>query len=246
MKEMTIGKRPVMVPESWEDMTHDQYWTYMLLLSAVLAGGSGRLEAEKTFFSFLIGWNGADWTRMADRDTADMLRALFLEQREWWGMDRLPDTECINLLPLWRGHKGPEDWLGDMTWGSFCECLDLLSMGMQDDDGAAAEGIARVMYGLPAEETPDGVLRLHCMALMQSVVAAMSSGPISINGRDIDLSIVFHPHRGAGDGTGLAGVTFEVAESGVFGAFRGVKDTGMWDVMLYLYKCRKSKEKEKK
>ena len=84
------------------------------------------------------------------------------------------------------------------------------------------------------------------MALMQSVVAAMSSGPISINGRDVDLSVVFHAGHGSGDPTGLAGVTFEVAESGVFGSFRGVNDTGMWDVMLYLYKCRKSKEKEKK
>ena len=246
MKEIKIGKKGVMLPESWEEMTRDQYWTYMLLLSAVMAGERQTLEAEKTFFSFLIGWNGADWTRMTDADTADMLRALFLEHGKRWGMDRLPDTECINLMPVWRGHKGPEDWLGDMTWGTFCDCLDLLSMAAQEGEGQTADGLARMMYGLPAEETPDGVLRLHCLALMQSVVAAMSSGPIAINGRDVDLSIVFRSHHGSGDGTGLAGVTFEVAESGVFGAFREVKDTGMWDVLLYLYKCRKSKEKEKK
>lgn len=246
MKETTIGKTPVKLPESWEEVTRDQYWTYMLLLAAVMAGETQRLEAEKTFFSFLIGWNGADWTRMADQETADTLRGIFLADRRWWGMDRLPDTDGINLMPVWRGHKGPQDWLSDMNWGDFCECLDFLSMSTGDDPGSAVGDMARLMYSLPPEEKPDRVLEYHCLALLQSVVGAMSSGPVEINGRDVDLSIVFNRTGASGDGTGLTGVTFEVAESGVFGDYRGVRETGMWEVMLYLYKCRKSKENEKR
>ena len=245
MKEIQIGRKRVMMPESWEEMSRDQYWTYMLLLSAVLGGDMHRMEAEKTFFSFLIGWNGADWTRMADQETADSLREIFLDDRKWWGMDRLPDTEGINLMPLWRGHKGPSDWFGEMTWGVFTDCLDLLTIAAGEDGSDAVRSMARLMYSLPPEETPDRVLQYHCMALMQSVVTAVSSGPVSVNGRDVDLSVIFGK-GGVDDGTGMSGVTFAVAESGVFGSYPEVRMCGMWEVLLYLYKCKKSKEKEKK
>ena len=239
-----------MMPESWEEMSRDRYWTYMLLLSAVLAGDMPRLEAEKTFFSFLIGWNGADWTRMADQTTADSLRQTFMEERLWWGMDRLPDTGCANLLPEWQGrqglYSGPGDWLADMTWGVFADCLDLLAAASGEDGGEAVARLASLMYSLPAEEKPDAVLQYHCLALLRSVVDALSSGPVSVNGHDVDLSVIFGKGGGSGDGTGMTGVTFAVAEAGVFGGYREVRDTGIWEVMLYLYKCRKSKEKEKR
>ena len=250
MKEIKIGRTPVTLPESWEEMTRDQYWTYMLLLAAVMAGELHRLEAEKTFFSFLIGWNGADWTRMADQDTADTLREVFMEDRKWWGMDRLPDTGCLNLMPVWRGrlgsYRGPEDWLADMTWGVFTDCLDLLAAVSSDDSAEPMARLASLMYSLPPEESPDAVLQYHCMALLKSVVDAVSSGPVSVNGHDVDLSVIFGKGGGSGDGTGMTGVTFAVAEAGVFGDYASVRKTGIWEVMLYLYKCRKSKENEKR
>lgn len=246
MKQIKIGRKMVAIPECWEEITHDQYWTYMLLLSAVMTGEMQRMPAEKTFFSFLIGWNGADWTRMADSETAETLKALFQEQRKWWGMDRLPDTGCINLMPKWRGHKGPSDWLSDMTWGVFVECLDLMTLASQEDLQEPVENIARLMYAIPPEEKPDGLLQYHCIAILQSVLHAVSSGPVSINGHDVDLSIIFGKGGGREDGTGMTGITFEVAEAGVFGDFAKVRETGMWEVLLYLYKCKKSKDKNKR
>lgn len=236
----------VSLPECWEEITHDQYWTYMLLLSAVMGSEMRRLEAEKTFFSFLIGWNGADWTRMADQDTAATLKEIFLESRKWWEMVHLPDTGCINLMPRWRGCKGPDDWFSDMSWGVFVECLDLMTLASQDDPQQPIEVLARLMYAIPPEETPDRVLKYHCVALLQSVVHAVSSGPVSVNGQDVDLSIIFGKGDGPGDGTGMTGVTFAVAEAGVFGDFAKVKNTGMWEVLLYLYKCKKSNDKNKR
>lgn len=246
MKQVLIGRVWTDIPESWDEITPDQYFTYMLLFSAVMSGERQRLEAEKSFFSFLIGWNGADWTRMADLDTAVTLKDIFMADREWWGMQQLPDTGCINLMPKWRGHKGPEDWFGDVTWGNFTDCLDLLTIASKENTQEPIEDIARKMYALPPDETPDKILKYHCMALLQSVVTALSSGPVSVNGHEVDLSIIFGKGDGKGDGTGMTGVTFAVAESGVFGDYATVRKTGMWEVMLYLYKCKKSKEKEKK
>lgn len=241
-----IGRKMVDIPESWDEITPDQYFTYMLLLTAVMSSERQRLEAEKTFFSFLIGWNGADWTRMADQETAAALKAEFMNGREWWGMEKIPDTGCLNLMPKWRGHKGPSDWFEDVTWGDFTDCLNLLIIASKEDTNEPMEDMARKMYALPPDEKPDRLLIYHCSALLQSVVNAISAGPVSVNGNDVDLSIIFGNGNGNGDGSGLTGVTFAVAETGVFGDYATVRKTGMWEVLLYLYKCKKSKDKDKK
>lgn len=246
MKNIQIGRVWTEIPTSWEEMTEDQYFTYMLLLSAVMSDEMQRLEAEKYFFSFLIGWNGADWTRMADIDTADQLRTIFLEERKWWGMENLPDTGCINLMPMWRGHKGPRDWFDDVKWGVFTDCLDLMTIIAKEQTREYVEALASLLYSLPKDERPDRVLQYHCISLVRSLLTAISSGPVSINGQEVDLSIIFGNGDGKEDGTGMTGVSFAVAESGVFGDYANVRQTGMWEVLLYLYKCKKSKDKEKK
>ena len=84
------------------------------------------------------------------------------------------------------------------------------------------------------------ILAWHAPMLFLAVWKAIQSGPIEINGRDVDFSIIFRSSgpRRPDDKTGWAGITFEIATSGVFGNVAEVEASPFWSVLMYLYKCK--------
>ena len=247
MKAIKLGKKDVRLPENWQELTRDQYFMALLLLVRVFGNDMPAAEVEKTFFSFLIGWNGADWQKIADEETLQSLETVFAETRKCFSMERLPYTGGMNLMPKWEGHRGPSDMFGDMKWWMFVKAMALLTAYCENDDRDAVVELARVLYRLPEGKNPDSVLQLQCLILMQSIVWLLNNEPVNIDGKDIDFSIIFKGDKVKDDdGTGMTGVTFAVAESGVFGDYRKVNQTGMWEILTYLYKCKKNESKNKK
>lgn len=77
----------------------------------------------------------------------------------------------------------------------------------------------------------------------------LSTGPIMIDGREIDLSIIYDKASGESDSPdlGLVGVLYNLAESKVFGSIEQTDNQNIYDIMIRLYQViRQSKETEAK
>ena len=144
------------------------------------------------------------------------------------------------------------DMLNGLTFGNFCDCLDLLQQSKQaaaeKDDPAINEIFQDITLKLyrykDPEKTPavPSLLAIHAVNFFSAVWEMVLSGPVYIGGEAIDFRILFQKlaseDRKADDKTGWTGIVFEVAASGVFGNKKEVDDTPFWDVLLYLYKCK--------
>ena len=144
------------------------------------------------------------------------------------------------------------DMLNGLTFGNFCDCLDLLQQSKQaaaeKDDPAINEFFQDITLKLyrykDPEKTPavPSLLAIHAVNFFSAVWEMVLSGPVYIGGEAIDFRILFQKlaseDRKADDKTGWTGIVFEVAASGVFGNKKEVDDTPFWDVLLYLYKCK--------
>ena len=144
------------------------------------------------------------------------------------------------------------DMLNGLTFGNFCDCLDLLQQSKQaaaeKDDPAINEIFQDITLKLyrykDPEKTPavPSLLAIHAVNFFSAVWEMVLSGPVYIGGEAIDFRILFQKlaseDRKVDDKTGWTGIVFEVAASGVFGNKKEVDDTPFWDVLLYLYKCK--------
>lgn len=229
------------MPEAWEELTPDQYLMYLTVLATRIGYPEAvQFVGSNQYFSFLIGHMGADFRSIVKEEHLPELEEAFEATRRAFPMNRVPDCGGLNLMPEWHGHKGPGDMLDGMTWGEFTKCSVIMSM-LEDTEEELAKDLARTMYRIPEDEPTPMTLRLHCIGLLSGVMRKIQTEPINIDGQDIDFGILFKTDkrkRQPQDKTGWNGVTFEVAESGVFGSFREVNETGMWEVLSYLYKCR--------
>lgn len=258
MEKVTTGGRIVNVPTDLEELEPKQY-KYLLFLSSQLAAGNIDLEFYRLrLFSFLLGFDGVNYTILKADRIAEIERQLpklndFLKpSRTADGPVLRVDIETTrNLLPEYHRYKGPGDWLNGVTFGEFVECItDIETLaeiartsGGDIDPEALRESynhIARVLYHIPSEDRVPDILAYHAPTLFATVWRAIQSGPIEINGRNIDFSIIF---KGTGNGkpddkTGWTGITFEVASANVFGNVADVEAADLWAVLLYLYKCK--------
>ena len=157
-----------------------------------------------------------------------------------------------NLMQDFGGWHGVGDMLNGLTFGNFCDCLDLLQQSKQaateKDDPAINEIFQDITLRLYRYKDPEKIpavpslLAIHAVNFFSSVWEMVLSGPVYISGEAIDFRILFQKlapdDRKADDKTGWTGIVFEVAASGVFGNKKEVDDTPFWDVLLYLYKCK--------
>ena len=68
------------------------------------------------------------------------------------GRQSLDFDTPVNLLPEYKGFKGPGDWLDGITFGEFVQCLTIFESLAEADAEGVAEGyadIARVLYHIP-------------------------------------------------------------------------------------------------
>ena len=246
MESITTRGRSVEIPTNVGELSPKQYEYYCFLAFAL---GSGAIDLDYfrvRWFSFLVGLGKADFTILKAEHAAELEKQMaaidgyFVEIGDRVSLDF---TTPVNLLPSYRGYNGPGDWLEGVTFGVFVECLTVFEALAAADDKGVAEGyahIARRLYNIPdAEPVPD-LLAFHAPTLLSSVWKAIMSGPIDINGKKIDFRIIF---KGSGssrpdDKTGWTGITFEIASAGLFGNVRDVERSDMWEVLIYLYKCK--------
>lgn len=236
MKRIQQFGREIDVPECLDELSPQQYKSYLLLAQL---RGAGMLDQRQ--------WRD----RVTELIAASPVELLMLKDDVRFALigqvgdiiDNFCDPShplginlrtCRNLLPRDGGYCGPADWLNGFPFGKFTQCLAL----MGDDNGA--EEMARVMYSIPADKPVPDPLPLSCQLLFDNCLRALQEAPIEINGQDIDFGILFRGDgsRRADDRTGWLGVTMEVAASGVFGPLKEVEATDMWAVLLYLYKCK--------
>ena len=241
MEKFTYNSKTVEVPSCLDEVSSDQYRQFLILAVLMNRGTISPGQFRVKWLSFLLGMK-ADYT-MYRRDIIRELDGQLEKLDGFFSYTTDKEGERIvtpilktgrNLMQDFGGWHGVGDMLNGLTFGSFCDCLDLLQQSKQavaeKDDPAINEIFQDITLKLyrykDPEKTPEMVL----------------SGPVYIGGEAIDFRILFQKlaseDRKADDKTGWTGIVFEVAASGVFGNKKEVDDTPFWDVLLYLYKCK--------
>ena len=136
--------------------------------------------------------------------------------------------------------------LNGMTFGNFVEAVGLMGeIHDHGEDGEAFKALASLMYERTEEakeEEPPVLLAVHAVTLFTSVFNQLTTERVVINGQAIDFTLIFKSVPGLptkpDDKTGWLGIAMEVASSGVFGPMKAVNDSPLWDVLLYLYRCK--------
>lgn len=247
MRAVTTRRREVSVPEHVSELTPEQYVYYCRLFFALSSGVIDMDYFRIRWFSFLLGRGKSDFTVLRDGYVAELERQMsaidgfFVDDGA--GGARLDFSSVVNLLPEYGGYKGPGDLLQGVTFGEFVECFTVAECLDGADMDAMMEGyghIARTLYHVPEEDPVPDILVFHAPRFFSSVWGAIQREPMEINGRKMDFRIIFRKTAGAkpDDGTGWTGIIFEIAKAGLFGNVEDVKRTDMWEVLIYLYKCR--------
>lgn len=228
-----------------------KHYPYYCLLGMALA--SGAVDADYfriRLISYLAGMENGDFTLLLPEVAAPLEERLhmmdaFLVKRNADGAERLfADFDSVrNLLPEHRGYRGPGDMLQGMTFGQFTECVAAMEGIDPEDAGSIADAcdhVARCMYAIPEHEKVPPLLSWHASSFFGSVWRMIMREPIEVNGRKIDFRIIFRSSgpRRPDDRTGWTGIAFEVASANVFGNLKDVNESDMWQVLMYLYKCK--------
>ncbi|MBE6305704.1 MAG: hypothetical protein E7082_07320 [Bacteroidales bacterium] len=250
MKTITTRGRSVTIPECIDELTPKQY-EYYCFLAFALGGKVIDIDYFRVrWFSYLIGLGKSDYTILIPQYIEELESQKqsidgFVKTKTMNGETQysLDFNTTTNLLPEYRDLKGPGNWLDGITFGEFVHCLTILESLANADNETVANGyadIARILYHIPEDSNVPDILAYHAPTLFLSVWNAIQAEPIDINGKKIDLRIIFRSsgQSVADDKTGWAGITFEVASAGLFGTVKEVEASDFWEVLLYLYKCK--------
>lgn len=258
MEKFTYNNKTVEIPSCLDEINSEQYRQFLILSVLMNRGTITPGQFRVKWLSFLLGMK-ADYTiyrREIIRELDEQLDKLdgFFSYTTGKNGERIVTpilkTGC-NLMQDFGGWYGVGDMLNGLTFGNFCDCLELLQQCKQaaENDDSGIDEIFRELtlklyrYKEP-EKIPDvpSLLAIHAMNFFSSVWDMILSQPVYIGGEAIDFRILFQKlgldERKADDKTGWTGIVFEVAASGVFGNKKEVDDTPFWDVLLYLYKCK--------
>ena len=168
-----------------------------------------------------------------------------------------------NFFPvLLEKEYGPQDLLADLTLGEFKTALSALDQYFEckENEQEAQEylhlflaTIYRPKYEDTGEKVPFHQYFPHppifekvpmwqkqCIVIWFSYcVKCLQSEELTINGIDIDLSVLFPQSKGSSNrkiNLGWTGVLLDIAESGVFGDATTTSRTPLYDVLIYLLK----------
>lgn len=250
METITTRGKSIEIPTYVAELTPAQYEYYCFLAFAL----AGRIITPDYFrirwFSYLIGLGKSDFTILKP-GYIDELEAQISAIDGYFVKEMIEGQErvhldfdtVVNLLPEYKGYKGPGDLFQGVTFGEFVECYTVAECLDETDPETTAKGyehIARTLYHIPEEAPVPDLLTFHAPKLFSSVWKAIQSAPIEINGKKIDFRIIFKSSGSTkpDDKTGWTGITFEVASAGLFGNVNQVEKADMWAVLIYLYKCK--------
>lgn len=205
----------------------------------------------------------AIWSALADK--INLLDSFFdISEDELFKETYQLHVKCTgNLLPEWKKYKGPENLLMDITWGQFKQCVTALKLIKYARDEERMNDVERytndifnALYKLEQRaknkeqrQIPDTV-QFHALTYFSYWYELISSYPIEINGEEIDFSVLWksdddEPANDM-DKSGWMGITFSIAESGVFGDAEEVDNEKLYKVLMFLYKNKVNTIFEKK
>lgn len=157
-------------------------------------------------------------------------------------------------------YVGPQDGFQDVCFGQYIDGLEEYIYFSQTGDIESLKTLFCIFY-LPknekyslknAKKRAKGILKntdirhlygfyLFFTAMQQYIIG----GQITIMGNEIDLSIIYQElpehqqEKSEIPGIGMYSVLYDLAESGVFGNYEGVRQTNMWMVFVRLYELKK-------
>lgn len=249
MTELQVRDKTVVMPETVDELRPAQYETWLRLAIAYSSGVLSMERLQVSWLSYLAGLK-TDYTLYVSA-IREQLESQAWKAGGFYHTTAMPDgTEkqspclqtCLQLLPEYEGWRGHGDMLEGLSWGAFTDCLDSLSLLHHGDADAEQlyRDIALRLYQAPsADAIPPTIVMVSAVNHLLGVWGAITGGTVGINGEDIDLRVIFQGGGSHGnDKTGWTGVTFEIATDGVFGTVQQVREASMWDVLLYLYKCK--------
>lgn len=161
---------------------------------------------------------------------------------------------------LFRSYYGASDGFQNVSFGQYVDGLEEYIYFSQTGNMQALLNLFYIFY-LPKNEKYNlekskarakGLLRYTDIRHLYSFYLYFTSmqeyilgGQISVLGNDIDLSIIYQEleedkgNKSVLPSLGLYSVMQDLAESGVFGNYNGVRETNMWLILLRLYELKK-------
>jgi hypothetical protein len=162
---------------------------------------------------------------------------------------------CIQIIPRVRvgfhWYQGPKDLLSDITILEWKETSWRVGKYSKTHDDNCLDEIFAVLYIRKkdmgekeltiARRVPIGI-KFMVYLFFLGCMNWIREETIEIDGEDINFGCLFptgkeaaENSKGDEDNTGLAGILFQMAESGVFGNMEQTSKVNMWDVFLRLY-----------
>lgn len=252
MVDIHYNGKTVTIPSTLEELSPNQYISYLFLVVMLKRGiieeDDFKLQLLRRLLDLKVDITGfTPIISSALIAQLDALDGFFIDEAG----TRAPALATgRNLMPEFAGWEAKVgDMLNGMTFGDFIEAVGL--MGEIHDHGEeeqaeAFSAVARLMYR-PTEKAKDkdevpALLAIHAVTLFTSVFNQITADRVTINGKAIDFGLIFRSVPGMptkpDDHTGWHGIAMEVASSGVFGPVKEVYAAPLWDVLLYLYRCK--------
>lgn len=166
-----------------------------------------------------------------------------------------------NPLPhikMFNTYFGPKDGFEDVMFGQYVDGLEEYIYFSQTGDVEALRTLFSIFYLgrnenyqlKNAKKKANEIFRhidiryLYGFYLyFTSMQEYILGGELMVMGKSIDLSIIYQEtgeeKKSDIPGIGMHSVLHDIAESGVFGSYNGVRETNMWQILLRLYELKK-------
>lgn len=163
------------------------------------------------------------------------------------------------VYKLVKTYHGPEDAFENVTFGQYMDALDEFIEFTNSGDFKALRKLFAILY-LPKGEKYNktksrlraaGIFRTTdvrwlygCYIFFSAVNKYMLSGSVTVMGEEIDLRIIYievekSKFKSDIPGLGWISTAHDIAESGVFGTYKEVRETPMWGILMRLYELKK-------
>jgi len=258
--------KEISFPEDIHELTPEQYLFYLDIVLQNMVGDITspdeiKQRLFKKFTNLKISWKlafrrqeteEAIWSALTEK--INLLDSFFdISEAEDGHPVYSLHTKCTaNLLPEWRNFKGPNNLLMDITWGEFKQCLNALKLLQEAEKEGNITDMERYTkdiffclykwpfnHSTPLKKIPDTV-QFHALTYFSYWYELITTCPITINGEEIDFTILWKSDpddpTNELDKSGWLGVTFTIAESGVFGDSEDVDNQKLYKVLMYIYK----------
>ena len=259
-------RKDIEFPDCWEELQPAE-WVYLLKLRNLLMTQQGvsLTDVKRAWCAFVLKSRGM---KVRQRKPDELLLADRLaETLDWmWLID--DEEQCVslhfdttrNLLPEYKGLRGPQSHGGDLTFGEFRAATAAMNLYTEDHLPSDLLALVAVLYRFPDPVTgkrvpfdPDDLptlmrdvqrvmpdwLQWGIYAWFARFCEYLLTGKFVIDGQTVTFSPVFGRRekdapQGVGQDLGLNSILYTVAESGVFGTATETDRAPLLRVLLKL------------